>query len=181
MSFSQLQEVARSSHRAPGPGPYKPGPVFYPEAAETDGGFFNRFSRRCVMRKIEAVIRPDKLDSVQEALRTVGYPGVMVTQLVGHGRQHGGQDQWPLELRETFLPKLKLEIIVAAAHQEKVVEAVVKAARTGEPGDGKIFISDIRDAIRVRTGERGNSIVALVPPKVESPGKSPKSSRRRGR
>jgi nitrogen regulatory protein P-II 1 len=114
------------------------------------------------VRKIEAVIRPDRLDDVQRALKAAGYPGVMVSEMSGHGRQHGGQDGWPEDIRETFLPKVKLEIVVAKGHQDRVVKAILDSARTGSPGDGKIFISDVRQAIRVRTGEKGPSVVAWV-------------------
>ena len=117
------------------------------------------------MRKIEAVIRPDRLQSVQEALRNPGYPGVMVTEMMGHGRQRGGHEDWPLDLRETYLPKVKLEIVVDEKNQEEVIETIVKAAWTGVMGDGKIFVSDVRDAIRVRTGERGSLVVAMNSPK----------------
>jgi nitrogen regulatory protein P-II 1 len=123
------------------------------------------------MRKIEAVIRPDRLQAVQEALQKTGYPGVMVTEMMGHGRQFGGQAYWPENLRETFLPKVKLEIVVTQSHLEKVVTAILKAAKTGEPGDGKIFISDIRDALRVRTGERGRMVVETPKATLKSPPK----------
>lgn len=126
------------------------------------------------MHKIEAVIRPDRLQAVQDALRLTGYPGVMVTEMMGHGRQYGGQSHWPLELRETYLPKVKLEIVVNPEELEKVVECILKAARTGEPGDGKIFISDIRDAVRVRTGERGRGVVEIPPPPPAPPAKKKK-------
>ena len=88
----------------------------------------------------------------------------MVTEMMGHGRQFGGQTHWPENLRETFLPKIKLEIVVTQKDLDKVVASILKAARTDEPGDGKIFISDIRDAIRVRTGERGKSVVETPVP-----------------
>jgi nitrogen regulatory protein P-II 1 len=138
------------------------------------------------MRKIEAVIRPDRLQSVQEALRKTGYPGVMVTEMMGHGRQRGGHEDWPLDLRETYLPKVKLEIVVEEKNHEEVVQTIVKAAWTGEMGDGKIFVSDVRDAIRVRTSERGPRVVAMNPPKKAAlPGskvqKKPKSTAKKRR
>jgi nitrogen regulatory protein PII len=138
------------------------------------------------MRKIEAVIRPDRLHSVQEALRNTGYPGVMVTEMMGHGRQRGGHEDWPLDLRETYLPKVKLEIVVEEKNQEEVIETIVKAAWTGVMGDGKIFVSDILDAIRVRTGERGSVVVMMNSPK-EAPRptsknkKTPKSAPKKSR
>jgi nitrogen regulatory protein P-II 1 len=126
------------------------------------------------MRKIEAVIRPHRVDAVQRALRAIGFPGVMVTEMSGHGRQHGGQEGWPEDIRETFLPKVKLEIVVANDKQELVVATIVKAAKTGEPGDGKIFITEVKEAIRVRTGERGEEVVAWVPPDKEGHSRKPK-------
>jgi nitrogen regulatory protein P-II 1 len=113
------------------------------------------------MRKIEAIIRPDRLHSVQEALRDTGYPGLMVTEMMGHGRQRGGHEHWPADLRETFLPKVKLEIVVEEPCQEEVIACIAKAARTGEMGDGKIFVYEVLDALRVRTGERG--VIAVSP------------------
>ncbi len=113
------------------------------------------------MVKIEAVIRPDKIDEVRRAIEAVGYPGVMVTELKGHGRQKGLQAGWPEDLREYFLPKTKLEIVVGNLHQERVIKAILGAARTGEIGDGKIFVYDIKDAVRIRTGERGIKAVSM--------------------
>lgn len=118
------------------------------------------------MVKIEAVIRPEKLEEVRRAIEAVGYPGVMVTELKGHGRQRGLQDGWPGELREWFLPKIKLEIVVSDLHSERVQEAIAKAARTGDPGDGKIFVYEVKDAMRIRTGERGLNAVSMLTEKM---------------
>jgi nitrogen regulatory protein PII len=114
------------------------------------------------MFKIEAVIRPDKLDSVRQKLENIGYPGVMVTEMSGHGRQKGLHSGWPDSLRVSFLPKVKLEIVVDKKHMAAVVDAIVKGAHTGEMGDGKIFISEVIDAVRIRTGERGVKAISML-------------------
>ena len=110
------------------------------------------------MRKIEAIIRPEKLDEVRKAIEAVGYPGVTITEAQGHGKQKGVVQQWRGETyRVEFLPKVKLEIIVGDADVERIVQAIIKVAKTGAVGDGKIFVSDIRDTIKIRTGERGEA------------------------
>lgn len=110
------------------------------------------------MRKIEAVIRPEKLDDVRKAIEAVGYPGITITEAEGHGKQKGVVQQWRGETyRVEFLPKIKLEIIVSDADVEQIVQAIIKAAKTGSVGDGKIFVSDVRDVIKIRTGERGDA------------------------
>ncbi|PIQ83611.1 MAG: transcriptional regulator [Candidatus Omnitrophica bacterium CG11_big_fil_rev_8_21_14_0_20_63_9] len=110
------------------------------------------------MRKIEAVIRPEKLDDVRKAIEAVGYPGITITEAEGHGKQKGVVQQWRGETyRVEFLPKIKLEIIVGDADVEQIVQAIIKAAKTGSVGDGKIFVSDVRDVIKIRTGERGDA------------------------
>ncbi len=112
------------------------------------------------MLKIEAIIRPEKLQDVQLQLRKIGYPGMMVTEMEGHGAQKGLHSDWPSNFRVNFLPKTKIEIVVADQDQEKVIKAIISGARTGEIGDGKIFISDIMDAIRIRTGEKGEKALS---------------------
>jgi nitrogen regulatory protein PII len=107
------------------------------------------------MWKIEAIIRPEKLEVVQMRLSRIGYPGMMVTDMEGHGRQKGLHSDWPIGLRVNFLPKTKMEIVVENKDKNKVLKAIVNSARTGEPGDGKIFVIEIKDVIRIRTGERG--------------------------
>jgi len=115
------------------------------------------------MRKIEAIIRPEKLDEVRRAIEAVGYPGITVTGAEGHGRQKGVTQQWRGETyRVDFLPKVKLELVVNEADVERLIQAIVKAAKTsaaGAVGDGKIFVSDVRDVIKIRTGERGESAI----------------------
>ena len=113
------------------------------------------------MLKIEAIIRPEKLETVQFRLRKIGYPGMMVTEMEGHGRQKGLHSDWPEGMRVTFLPKVKLEIVVENRHQKEVVKAIISGAKTGEMGDGKIFIIEIKDAIRIRTGERGAKAISM--------------------
>ena len=108
------------------------------------------------MRKIEAIIRPEKLDDVRKAIEAVGYPGITITEAEGHGRQRGVVQQWRGETyRVDFLPKVKLELVVADSDADRIIQAIIKAAKTGSVGDGKIFVSDIRDVIKIRTGERG--------------------------
>ena len=108
------------------------------------------------MKKIEAIIRPEKLDEVRKAIEAVGYPGMTITEAEGHGKQKGLTQQWRGETyRVEFLPKIKLELVVADADADRIIQAVIKAAKTGSVGDGKIFVSDIRDVIKIRTGERG--------------------------
>ena len=109
------------------------------------------------MKKIEAVIKPFKLDEVKEALQTVGIQGITVTEAKGFGRQKGHTELYRgAEYVVDFLPKVKLEIVVPDDLVNKAVEAIQNAARTGRIGDGKIFISTIEQAIRIRTGESGN-------------------------
>ena len=108
------------------------------------------------MKKIEAVIKPFKLDEVKEALQDIGVQGMTVLEAKGYGRQKGHTELYRgAEYVVDFLPKMKIEIAVADDEVERVVEALVNAARTGRIGDGKIFVSDLADVIRIRTGERG--------------------------
>ncbi len=113
------------------------------------------------MLKIEAIIRPERLEPVCAKLKRVGYPGMMVMEMEGHGRQGGLHSHWPPDMRVNFLPKVRIEIVVENKDQAKVIKAILSAAKTGEEGDGKIFITDIKDAIRIRTGERGVSALSL--------------------
>ena len=107
------------------------------------------------MKKIEAIIKPFKLDEVKEALHDVGVSGITVTEAKGFGRQKGHTELYRgAEYVVDFLPKVKLEVIVADAMAEQVVEAIANAAQTGRIGDGKIFVIPIDSALRIRTGER---------------------------
>jgi len=108
------------------------------------------------MKKIEAIIRPFKLDDVKEALLEEGIHGMTVTEVRGYGRQKGHKETYRgSEYQIEFVPKLKIEIVVDDSLLEKVVDAILTTAKTGQVGDGKIFISDISDAIRIRTDESG--------------------------
>ena len=109
------------------------------------------------MKKIEAVIKPFKLDEVKEALQGVGLQGMTVVEAKGFGRQKGHTELYRgAEYVVDFLPKLKLEIVVSDDQVEPAIEAIVRAAKTGKIGDGKIFVSDVHQAIRIRTGEDGD-------------------------
>ncbi len=108
------------------------------------------------MKKIEAIIKPFKLDDVKEALQEVGLQGITVTEAKGFGRQKGHTELYRgAEYVVDFLPKVKLEIVVDDAMLEKAIDAIKQAAHTGRIGDGKIFVLPVEDAIRVRTGETG--------------------------
>jgi nitrogen regulatory protein P-II 1 len=112
------------------------------------------------MKKIEAIIKPFKLDEVKEALQEVGLQGITVTETKGFGRQKGHTELYRgAEYVVDFLPKVKLEIVVTDAMLERTVEAIQTAAHTGRIGDGKIFIYNVEDAIRIRTGERGDDAI----------------------
>ena len=108
------------------------------------------------MKKIEAVIRPERLDEVCRAIESAGYPGITITEAEGHGKQKGVTQQWRGETyRVNFLPKVKLEIGVSADKVDQVIDAISGAANTGKIGDGKIFVSNLEQTIRIRTGETG--------------------------
>lgn len=109
------------------------------------------------MKKIEAIIRPFKLDEVKEALVEEGIHGLTISEVRGYGRQKGHTETYRgSEYQIEFVPKIKIEIVVDDALQEKVVDAILRTAKTGQVGDGKIFISEIQDAIRIRTEESGS-------------------------
>ncbi|HSD63451.1 MAG TPA: P-II family nitrogen regulator [Ignavibacteriaceae bacterium] len=108
------------------------------------------------MIKIEAVIRPFKLDEVKEALVEEGIRGLTITEVRGYGRQKGHTETYRgSEYRIEFIPKIKIEIVVEKEKMEKVIDAILRTAKTGQVGDGKIFISEIQDVIRIRTEESG--------------------------
>jgi len=106
------------------------------------------------MKKVEAIIKPFKLEDVKDALADIGIEGMTVSEVKGYGRQKGHSELYRgAEYVVDFLPKVKMEMIVDAKDVEKVTQAIVEAARTGKIGDGKIFVSDINQIIRIRTGE----------------------------
>jgi len=108
------------------------------------------------MKKIEAIIRPFRIDDVREGLAELGVKGMTLTEVKGYGRQKGHTELYRgSEYQIDFLPKIKLEIIVTDDMVEKVVDVIIKTAKTGQIGDGKIFLYPVEDAIRVRTGESG--------------------------
>ncbi len=110
------------------------------------------------MKKIEAIIQPFKLEDVKEALKGIGIDGMTVTEVRGHGRQKGHKEVYRgQEYQVDLLPKVKLEMVVPDGRLQEVVRTVVLAARTGKIGDGKLFISDVAEAIRIRNDERGES------------------------
>lgn len=109
------------------------------------------------MKKIEAIVKPFKLDDVKEALHEIGLQGMTVIEAKGFGRQRGHTELYRgAEYVVDFLPKLKIELVLADGDVDKAIEAISKAAQTGKIGDGKIFVSDISDAVRIRTGEHGD-------------------------
>ncbi len=112
------------------------------------------------MKKIEAIIKPFKLDEVKDALHEVGLQGITVVEAKGFGRQKGHTELYRgAEYVVDFLPKVKIELVVDDSLVERAIEAIQQAAYTGRIGDGKIFISTVEDAIRIRTGERGSDAV----------------------
>ncbi len=112
------------------------------------------------MRKVEAIIKPFKLDEVKEALHEIGIQGMTVTEVKGFGRQKGHTELYRgAEYVVDFLPKIKIEIAVGDEMADKVVEAIVGAANTGRIGDGKIFVLPMEEVVRIRTGEKGESAV----------------------
>ena len=112
------------------------------------------------MKKIEAIIRHFKLEEVKDALTEVGVQGMTVSEVRGFGRQKGHKEQYRgAEYTVDFLPKVKLEVVVADDQMKSVVDTIVKSAATGQIGDGKIFVSDLVETVRIRTGETGDGAV----------------------
>src|SRR6188768_2051402 len=118
-------------------------------------------TRTQTMKKIEAIIKPFKLEDVKEALAEVDVQGMTVVEVKGFGRQKGHTEIYRgSEYTVDFLPKVKIEVVVEDERCDTVVDAIVKAANTGKIGDGKVFVSDVVEAIRIRTGERGREAVS---------------------
>ena len=112
------------------------------------------------MKKIEAIIRAERLSDVRQALEEIGYPGMTISDVRGHGKQRGLIQRWRgQEYKVDFLPKLKLEIVVLDQDVGKIANAILRGARTGDLGDGKIFVVSIDNAIRVRTGDDGEDAI----------------------
>jgi nitrogen regulatory protein P-II 1 len=110
------------------------------------------------MKKIEAIIQPHKLDDVKEALKSIGVDGITITEIRGHGRQKGHKEVYRgMEYEVDLLPKIKLETVVPDARLEEIARTIVASARTGKIGDGKIFIYDVAEAIRIRNDDRGEA------------------------
>ena len=110
------------------------------------------------MKKIEAIIQPFKLEEVKEALKTIGVDGMTITEVRGHGRQKGHKEVYRgQEYQVDLLPKVKLEMVIPAARLDEVTSTIVKAARTGKIGDGKIFVFDVVEAIRIRNDDRSDT------------------------
>ncbi len=113
------------------------------------------------MKKIEAIIKPFKLEEVKDALAEIGVEGMTVTEVKGFGRQKGHTEIYRgSEYTVDFLPKIKIEVVVADSSAEGAANAIVKAANTGKIGDGKVFVSDVSEAVRIRTGERGRDAIS---------------------
>ena len=112
------------------------------------------------MKKIEAVIQPFKLDEVKEALKSIGIDGMTITEVRGHGRQKGHKEVYRgQEYNVDLLPKVKVELVVPSERTDEIVTAIIGAARTGKIGDGKIFVYDVQEAIRIRNDDRGESAI----------------------
>ncbi|HYT97672.1 MAG TPA: P-II family nitrogen regulator [Casimicrobiaceae bacterium] len=112
------------------------------------------------MKKVEAVVKPFKLDEVREALSDIGVTGLTVMEVKGFGRQKGHTELYRgAEYVVDFLPKVKVEVVIADTLVERAIEAIIKAARTGKIGDGKIFVTNVEQAVRIRTGESGEDAV----------------------
>jgi nitrogen regulatory protein P-II 1 len=112
------------------------------------------------MKKIEAIIKPFKLDEVKEALQEIGLQGITVTEAKGFGRQKGHTELYRgAEYVVDFLPKVKLELVLGDSMVDKAIEAIIGSAKTGRIGDGKIFVSNVEEAVRIRTGETGDDAI----------------------
>ena len=112
------------------------------------------------MKRIEAIIRPEKLEAVVAALEAIGHSGMTATDVRGHGRQKGMRELFRgREYEVRFIPKVRIEIVLRDANVEQAVAAIIATSKTGQIGDGKIFVSDVTDAVRVRTGERGEQAI----------------------
>src|SRR4051812_47054750 len=113
------------------------------------------------MKKIEAIIRPEKLEILKASLDQIGYPGMMVTEIRGHGKQGGVSHQFRgTEYKTSFLPKVKVEIVVPDAQVKKLIDGISEVCKSGSVGDGKVFVTAVENAVRIRTGESGDVAVS---------------------
>jgi nitrogen regulatory protein P-II 1 len=111
-----------------------------------------------MMKKVEAIVQPFKMDEVKEALKAIGIDGMTITEVRGHGRQKGHKEVYRgQEYNVDLLPKVKFELVIADARLEEVISALTASARTGKIGDGKIFVFDVAEAVRIRNGDRGEA------------------------
>lgn len=121
---------------------------------------FSRLRTKTYMKKIEAIIKPFKLEEVKDALAEIGAEGMTITEVKGFGRQKGHTEIYRgSEYTVDFLPKIKIELVVADGRLDAAVAAIVKAAKTGKIGDGKVFVSKVEEAVRIRTEEKGEQAV----------------------
>ena len=112
------------------------------------------------MKKITAIVREDRVTMIKDALSDIGYPGMTVTEVKGHGHQKGITEQWRGRTYKTdFIKKIQLEMVVSDKDVEKIIQCIVKEAKTGNIGDGKIFINPVENVIRIRTGEKGENAI----------------------
>ena len=112
------------------------------------------------MKKIEAIIRPEKLEVLRQQLDKIGYPGMMVTKIEGHGKQGGVSHQFRgTEYKTSFLPKVRVEIVVTDGQVKKLIDGITEVCRSGSVGDGKIFVTSVENAVRIRTEETGEAAV----------------------
>ncbi len=112
------------------------------------------------MNKIEAIIRPEKFDIIKDALTELGYSGMSVSEIKGHGNQKGVSEVWRgKRYRVDLLPKIKLEMVVTAEAVDKIVQTIIRESQTGSIGDGKIFVTEVTNVFRIRTGEEGDSAI----------------------
>ncbi|BDC35745.1 MAG: P-II family nitrogen regulator [Candidatus Methanoliparum thermophilum] len=110
------------------------------------------------MKKIEAIVRVEKLDEIREALKEIGYPGMTITRVEGHGQQKGLIEQFRgREFKVELIPKIKIEVVASDVDADKIIKAITESAYTGNIGDGKIFVLPVEKAIRIRTGEMGDA------------------------
>jgi nitrogen regulatory protein PII len=131
-----------------------------PSAAPRDRGRRADPKPTTLMKKVEAIIKPFKLEDVKEALHEVGFEGMTVTEVKGFGRQKGHTEIYRgSEYTVDFLPKVKIEVVVASDRVEAALGAIVKAAKTGKIGDGKVFVSNVESAVRIRTQEKDDAAI----------------------